>query len=198
MNKLCGIYKITSPSSKIYIGQSINIHKRILKYKNLECYEQPKLYNSLLKYGWDCHSFEIIKLCASDDLNFYEKHYIKHYNTFNTEHGMNLSDGGHTTKFTMESIKKISDSKLGIKRPISVRNKISVQKKGKKPHINCIHRPFNYKIYNNENQLIAEGIFNIKNKLNELNLPTYSFCKSYRNHTKINKGKYVGWYVIKL
>lgn len=27
--KICGIYKITSPSGKIYIGQSIDIKRRI-------------------------------------------------------------------------------------------------------------------------------------------------------------------------
>jgi predicted GIY-YIG superfamily endonuclease len=31
-----GIYKITSPSNKIYIGQSINIERRIKQYKLLK------------------------------------------------------------------------------------------------------------------------------------------------------------------
>ena len=30
-----GIYKITSPTRKIYIGQSINIEKRQSQYRNL-------------------------------------------------------------------------------------------------------------------------------------------------------------------
>ena len=47
-----GIYKIVSPSEKIYIGQSINIEKRWEKnYKTLKCKTQTKLYNSLKKYG---------------------------------------------------------------------------------------------------------------------------------------------------
>lgn len=33
MDKNCGIYKITSPSGKIYIGQSIDIKRRWLDYK---------------------------------------------------------------------------------------------------------------------------------------------------------------------
>jgi hypothetical protein len=32
---IVGIYKITSPSGKVYIGQSINIERRIKEYKNL-------------------------------------------------------------------------------------------------------------------------------------------------------------------
>lgn len=35
-----GIYKITSPSNKVYIGQSRNIDKRLLKYKRLICERQ--------------------------------------------------------------------------------------------------------------------------------------------------------------
>ena len=31
-----GIYKITSPSNKIYIGQSINIERRFKEYKTLK------------------------------------------------------------------------------------------------------------------------------------------------------------------
>ena len=48
---MIGIYKITSPSNKIYIGQSINIERRFNSYKNLShCKQQIKLYNSLQKY----------------------------------------------------------------------------------------------------------------------------------------------------
>jgi len=57
-----GIYKITSPSGKIYIGQSTNIEKRVSRYKKLSCEKQVKLYSSLKKYGWDSHKFEIIEI----------------------------------------------------------------------------------------------------------------------------------------
>jgi hypothetical protein len=43
-----GIYKITSPTNKVYIGQSIKINERKRKYKKLDCKNQPKIYNSLL------------------------------------------------------------------------------------------------------------------------------------------------------
>ena len=197
MNKICGIYKITSPTNKIYIGQSININKRILKYKSYDCKQQPKLYYSLKKHGWKNHKFEIIKRCDKNELNDLEIFYIKFYNTFNTNEGLNLSNGGHTTEITKESRNKISKSKLGKKRPEGVREKISNFKKNKPPHPNFIHKPFYYEIYDNNNFLIYEGFTNIKNKLYELNLPTYSFCKTYRENTKILKGKYKGWYIIK-
>lgn len=50
-NKIIGIYKITSPNNRIYIGQSRNIKRRLYRYSRLECKEQPILYRSLLKYG---------------------------------------------------------------------------------------------------------------------------------------------------
>jgi len=58
---MIGIYKITNPKGKIYIGQSINIKRRFNEYKRLNCSQQPKIYNSLLKYGSDNHKFEIIE-----------------------------------------------------------------------------------------------------------------------------------------
>jgi len=198
MNKICGIYKITSPTGKIYIGQSININKRFLKYKSNDCKRQPRLYYSLCKYGWDLHITEIICECEKSELNELEIFYIKQYNTFNSKHGLNLSSGGNTTIFTEESKQKISQKKLGIKRPLSFRKKLSKLKKGKIPHINCRHKPSEYEIYDNNDKLILKEKTNIKNKLKELNLPTYSFCKSYRENKKINKGKYKDWYVIKI
>ena len=56
------IYKITSPSNKIYIGQTVNIIKRKSYYKKGDCKAQPKLYSSFKKYGWDNHLFELGKL----------------------------------------------------------------------------------------------------------------------------------------
>ena len=48
-----GIYKITNPKGKIYIGQSVNIEKRFSSYKSIRnCHYQIKLFNSLKKYGF--------------------------------------------------------------------------------------------------------------------------------------------------
>lgn len=62
------IYKITSPTDKIYIGSTINVKKRWNKYKNLNCKPQKRLYNSLLKYGSDSHIFEIIEECEESEM----------------------------------------------------------------------------------------------------------------------------------
>jgi group I intron endonuclease len=78
--KLTGIYKITSPTNKIYIGQSINIENRFKQYKYTSNNKiiGPKLYNSLKKYGSSNHKFEIIEECSIDQLNEREIYWKKH------------------------------------------------------------------------------------------------------------------------
>ena len=71
-----GIYKITNPKGKIYIGQSINIERRFKEYKKLYCSQSRKLYYSLKKYGVENHLFEIIEECDIILLNEREEYYI--------------------------------------------------------------------------------------------------------------------------
>ena len=49
-------------------------HRKTL-YKNKQCKGQIKLYNSLVKYGWDNHIFEVIEECNLDELDIKEKEY---------------------------------------------------------------------------------------------------------------------------
>ena len=45
---LCRVLKvITSPSGRIYIGQSKNIENRLKKYKSLSVNKQPKIERSI-------------------------------------------------------------------------------------------------------------------------------------------------------
>ena len=73
---MIGIYKITNPNNKVYIGQSRNIRRRFSAYKRLECKKQVKLFNSLNKYGVINHKFEVIieldKNISQEELNNYE------------------------------------------------------------------------------------------------------------------------------
>ncbi len=105
---MIGIYKITSPSGKVYIGQSINIEKRLIKYRNLHCKEQTYLYNSLKKYGFDEHLFEVIIECQQEELNNLEIFYIDLYKSFNSKFGLNLREGGKGGKMSEETKQKLS------------------------------------------------------------------------------------------
>ncbi len=67
MKKICGIYKITSPSKRVYIGQSLNILLRFSYYKRMSCVKQTKLYRSLKKHGVEKHSFDIVHVCEPSE-----------------------------------------------------------------------------------------------------------------------------------
>ncbi|MEI6186954.1 MAG: NUMOD3 domain-containing DNA-binding protein [Alphaproteobacteria bacterium] len=89
MDKICGIYKITSPSDRIYIGQSLDIYNRFKGYKNIhiKLKKQPILYNSFLKYGVANHIFEIVEECSIELLNDRERYWQEFYEV--TEKGLN-------------------------------------------------------------------------------------------------------------
>jgi len=86
----CFIYKITSIKNKIYIGSTYNIKKRLNDYKNLYCKKQTKLYNSLKKYGFENHKFEIIENCFQNNRNERESFWGKFYDVLG-KNGLNLS-----------------------------------------------------------------------------------------------------------
>jgi group I intron endonuclease len=109
-----GIYKIISPSGKIYIGQSWDLKKRFNKYKNLNCEKQRKLFNSLVKYGFENHIVEII--CEFNDditqdiLDQKEIYYINEYKN-NGFDMLNLASGGSRGKHSEESKEKMRNRK---------------------------------------------------------------------------------------
>ena len=74
-----GIYKITSPSGKVYIGQSLDINRRLNVHKRANCTNQPRLDRSLKKHGPDNHTFEIIHQCLSEELNYWERYFQDKY-----------------------------------------------------------------------------------------------------------------------
>lgn len=76
---MIGIYKITSPSGKIYIGQTTNFTKRKNYYKNGAKPYQVRIHNSLQKYGYDAHTIEFIEECLVENLNERERYWQDYY-----------------------------------------------------------------------------------------------------------------------
>jgi group I intron endonuclease len=109
-----GIYKITSPSNKIYIGQSTNLKKREDDYKKLRCDKQPKLYNSIQCYGWEQHKFDIIEECSLEQLNEREIYWGLYYDVLG-ENGLNLRLGDANGLCSQETKDKIGLSNSGPK-----------------------------------------------------------------------------------
>lgn len=113
----CGIYKIVSPSGRIYIGQSTDIFSRIRSYRSGKCEKQTFLSNSIKKYGWRNHKFLILEICKPEELNSLEVYYIKIYGSFNSKKGLNLRSGGNAnSKMSVATKNRLSKSLRKAKR----------------------------------------------------------------------------------
>lgn len=139
---MIGIYKINNPNGKIYIGQSIDIERRRNQYLLLCCKDQPALYNSLLKYGFKNHTFEIIEKCPIKLLNERERYWQEYYNC--VENGLNckyVKTKDISGKLSKKTKEKISISAIGNKRWLGKKHreeskiKISLSNKGKRKGI---------------------------------------------------------------
>ena len=144
---MIGIYKITSPTGKIYIGQSWDIEKRSEYYTKRPNRNQIKIYNSIKKYGWITHSFETIHELPNDiDQNILDNYEILYW-VFYIDCGftmLNARQPGKGGKLSDEAKKKISESAKGHTRNVGrkhsddTKNKMSLARiqnngmKGKK------------------------------------------------------------------
>lgn len=131
---MIGIYKITSPTGRIYIGQSVNIEKRRKQYSMLYCKNQIKLHRSILKHGWDFHIFEIVSECEVSELNDLERYYQDLFSCIG-KNGLNLKLTHTSTKsgkFSKEICKKISNSNKGKFRTEEQKRNLSIKNLGNK------------------------------------------------------------------
>lgn len=109
------IYKYTSPSGKVYIGQTTNETRRKREFLDIETsYAGDKINKAREKYGPENFTYEIISTISADTiedlcnlLDFSEQYYIEKYDSCNT--GYNLLEGGSSFrnwKKTQEQVKK--------------------------------------------------------------------------------------------
>lgn len=108
-----GIYKITNPKGKNYIGSTTNLKRREKEYKNLKCKNQTLIYNSLKKYGWENHTFDVIEECDLKQLNEREIYWTKYYDAFSEHGGLVLQVGGNSGYQSLDTKIKKSKSMLG-------------------------------------------------------------------------------------
>lgn len=86
------IYRLISPNNKSYVGQTKDLHGRLLAYKRLDCKDQKKLYRALDKYKWEEFTHEILEIIPDELANDYEIYYIEKYNCI--KKGLNIRIGG--------------------------------------------------------------------------------------------------------
>lgn len=113
------IYKYTSPSNKVYIGQTINEYNRKNAFKNIKhLYAGGKIDKARLKYGPDNFQYEVLETIEKNSkkelletLNNLEVQYITKYDSFKS--GYNSTPGGqYLYEYTSIDKQKISDSKV--------------------------------------------------------------------------------------
>lgn len=74
---MTGIYRITNKiNGKGYIGQSVDISRRISEHKNLKRDETLSLKRAFRKYGVENFNFEVLEECALDQLDEREVFWI--------------------------------------------------------------------------------------------------------------------------
>lgn len=133
VNPIIGIYKITSPSNKVYIGQSVNVKKRWCSYD--ERTAGPHLIRSFNKYGFDNHIFEVIEECSIEHLNERETYWKqceldKVNSDFSKVLFCDLHDNGAGPRSEQTKI-RIGKANKGKKRTEECKQKISNFQKGR-------------------------------------------------------------------
>lgn len=201
MAKKVGIYKITSPSGRVYIGQSWNIFQRWNEHRSLKRKGNHKLENSLKKYGSENHTFEIIhELPADTDqsiLDTYEILYISQYKECGIEL-LNLKDGGSGGKHSAESIRKMSDSKKrsGKRLTEEERRRISLRMSGRIVSQETRDRKrkalLGHKTSAETKEKIKQAILNNNKGKIHFNKDKKKTEEQKRKQSDIMKGRYVG------
>lgn len=97
--RMIGIYKITNNiNGHSYIGQAVNIEKRLREHINDSFNEKRREYNYPLsrayrKYGIDNFTNTILEICSKEELNEKEIYWINYFDTKNN--GYNQLYGGN-------------------------------------------------------------------------------------------------------
>lgn len=144
--KIIGIYGLRNKiTGKWYIGQSWDISNRWNEYRLLRCKRQKKIYNALLKYGYDKFETMIIEMCCpsipQQMLDKKEAAWICHYNS--VESGYNLRNGGSRGKHSDETKILMSKNGTGRQHSDETKKKISIANTGKirsNAHMEAIKR----------------------------------------------------------
>lgn len=134
-----GIYKWTSPSNKVYVGESKTLFKRRSGYEKLKPY-QIRLYNSFKFYGIENHIWEVIEICEISELKKRERYWQNFYDVLGSN-GLNCrltgtdEEKGVVSEETRKKIglaSKNNKNMLGKKHSEESKLKMSNSAKGRK------------------------------------------------------------------
>lgn len=129
---MSGIYKLTAPNGKCYIGQSIELKRRMSRYRAKACKQQRHLYNALKKHGWKNFTVEFLWRTKHPErysnlnvlLDILEIAYIKHFDSI--AKGYNLQSGGSNGRQSEETKQLLREANLGKTQSKETKLKISL------------------------------------------------------------------------
>jgi len=106
-----GIYILTSPSGKQYVGKDSNLPRRTKEHLSGNSPQCPHIHNAIQKYGRDAFSVEIIRYPGISDeaLKAVERWKIKQLQTLSPG-GFNLNEGGDGGNPSEETRQKMSEA----------------------------------------------------------------------------------------
>jgi group I intron endonuclease len=91
------IYKLTSPTGKIYVGRTHNFEDRMVqhKYEAITRRKNYPLYKAIRKYGWDTFNKEIIAMTSTEEnAQVLEEAFIVKYNAVKKGYNATYTGGG--------------------------------------------------------------------------------------------------------
>jgi hypothetical protein len=128
-----GIYYIRNPKGKLYIGSTNNFEVRKRQYASGNCKNQTKIYNSIIKYGWDNHQFYEFIYCEEEQLLEKEQMMLDFYKPELNLNPIAAKPPSRLGKTLSEDHKKkISEAQKGRPRPVGGAKKIPVVQYNKK------------------------------------------------------------------
>ena len=129
--KLSGIYSITNiESGKIYIGSSVNMHKRKISHFNTlrnNKHRNRHLQYSFNKYGESAFFFDVVEYCPAELLIECEQKWLDFINP-----DYNIMTRADRKVFTDEHKKRLSEAHIGNKHTQEAKDKIGAASKGNK------------------------------------------------------------------
>lgn len=89
------IYKLTNlDNGKVYIGQTVNLRKRVPEYNNAETSTSDReIIKAIKKHGSNRFRLEIVEECDPKNLSCYESYHIRKLEAYDPKYGYNENLG---------------------------------------------------------------------------------------------------------
>jgi len=132
--KTCGIYKLTAPDGRCYIGSSICIEARLRGHWRLLA--NGKHYNGRLQRAWNVHKhfdYEVVECCDRASLKEREQAWMDKLQSYLPFWGFNVERNAQNQPLSSDTRRKVSEARMGMRFSVEHRRRLSEAKKGTRP-----------------------------------------------------------------